>query len=55
MERTAAGIVFAAAMAAVVIAVDVLLFRHHLWQRLAVNVAIVVVAVAIYFRFVRRR
>ena len=55
MGRTAAGAIFAAVMVVVVVAVDVLFFRHHFWPRLAVNVGIVLVAVAIYFRFVHRR
>lgn len=55
MGRTAAGALFAAAMAVVVVAVDVLFFRHHVWERLAVNVGIVLVAVGFYFRFLRRR
>jgi len=53
--RTAAGVLFAAIMVAVVVAVDVLFFRSHFWERLAVNAGIVLVAVAFYFRFVRRR
>jgi len=55
MGRTAAGILFAAIMVAVVVAVDILFFRSHFWERMAVNVGIVLVAVAFYFRFVRRR
>ncbi len=41
-------------MVAVVVSVDVLFFRNHLWERLAVNVGIVLVFVACYFRFVTR-
>ena len=41
------------AMVAVIVAVDVLVFRHHLWERLAANVGIVLVFVAFYFRFIR--
>ena len=55
MGRTAVGIVFAAVMVAVIVAVDILFFRNHFWERLAVNIGIVLVAVACYFRFVRRR
>ena len=53
--RTTAAVVFAAVMVAVVIGVDVLFFRHHVWERLAANVGIVLVAVAFYFRFLHRR
>ena len=55
MGRTAAGAFFAALMVVVVVTVDVLFFRHHFWERLAVNVGIVLVSVAFYFRFLRRR
>ena len=42
------------AMVAVVVGVDVLFFKHHFWERLAVNVGIVLVFAAFYFRFLRR-
>jgi hypothetical protein len=51
MGRTAAGALYVAAMAALVIGVDVLFFRSHFWERLAANVGIVLVFVAFYFRF----
>jgi hypothetical protein len=42
------------AMVAVVVGADVLFFRHHFWDRLMVNVGIVAVFVAFYFRFLKR-
>ena len=42
------------AMVAIVVGVDVLFFRHHFWARLAVNVGIVLVFVAFYWRFLKR-
>jgi hypothetical protein len=51
MGSTAVGVLYVVAMAAVVVAVDVLLFRGHVWERLAANVGIVVVFVAVYFKF----
>jgi hypothetical protein len=51
--RSAAVALYVVAMAAVVVAVDVLFFRHHVWERLAANVGIVLVFVAFYFRFLR--
>lgn len=54
MGRLASGIVYAVAMAAVVVGVDILFFRNYVWERLAANVGIVLVFVAFYFRFVRR-
>lgn len=44
---------YAIAMAAVVVTVDVLFFRGHVWERLAANVGIVLLFAAFYFRFVR--
>jgi len=51
--KPAASGIFLVAMVAVIVAVDVLVFRHHLWERLAANVGIVLVFVAFYFRFIR--
>ena len=42
------------ALVAVVVGVDILFFRHHLWERLIANVGIVLVFVAFYFRFLKR-
>ena len=42
------------ALVAVVVGVDVLFFRHHFWARLIVNVGIVLVFAAVYFRFLKR-
>ena len=53
MGRPATSVLYAVAMAGVVVAVDVLFFRGHVWERLAVNVGIVLVFVAFYFRFLR--
>ena len=55
MARSATGALYVAAMAGVVIAVDVLFFRGHIWERLAANVGIVLVFVAFYFRFLQHR
>jgi hypothetical protein len=38
MGRSAARVLYAVAMAAVVVGVDVLFFRGHVWERLAANV-----------------
>ena len=54
MGRRAAVVFYALAMVAVVVGVDVLFLRHQLWERLIVNVAIVVVFAAFYFRFLKR-
>ena len=38
---------------AVVVGVDILLFRYHFWERLTVNVGIVLIFLAVYFRFLK--
>jgi hypothetical protein len=47
-------ILYIVLMAAVIIAVDVLFFKGRFWERLAVNIGIVLVFVALYFRFLKR-
>ena len=42
------------ALIAVVVGVDVLFFRHQFWERLIVNVGIVLVFGAFYLRFLKR-
>jgi arginine exporter protein ArgO len=41
-------------MTAVIVAIDVLFFRNRFWERLTVNVGIVLVFAAFYFRFLKR-
>ena len=54
MSRQAGGVLYPLAMVAVVVGVDILFFRHHFWERLAVNIGVVLVFVAFYFRFINR-
>ena len=54
MTRRAGGVLYALAMAAIVVAVDVLFLRHHFAERLIVNVGVVVICAAFYLRFLRR-
>jgi hypothetical protein len=54
MGRRAVVVLYVLAMVAVVVGVDVLFLRHLLWERLVVNVAIVLVFAAFYFRFLKR-
>ena len=54
MRSRVAIVLYVLAMVAVVVCVDVLFFRHQLWARLLVNVGIVLVFVAFYFRFLKR-
>ena len=53
MNRQVAGVLYAVAMAAVIVGVDVAFFRNRFWERLAVNIGIVLVFGAFYFRFFR--
>jgi hypothetical protein len=41
------------AMIAVIVTIDVLIFRNHFWERLMVNIGIVLVFAAFYLRFLR--
>jgi hypothetical protein len=54
MGRPTAGVLYVIVMVAVIVGLDVLVFRHHFWERLGANVGVVLVFVAFYFRFVRR-
>jgi hypothetical protein len=49
-----ATVLFIVSMAVVIAAVDLLFFRNRFWERLAVNVGIVLVFTAFYFRFLKR-
>ena len=49
-----AAVLYIVLLIATVVAVDVLFFRNHFWGRLTVNVGIVLVFSAFYFRFLRR-
>jgi hypothetical protein len=49
MSRRAVGAFYAVAMVAVVVGVDILFLRHRFWERLAVNIGIVMVFAAFYY------
>ena len=42
------------AMAAIIVAVDFVFFRSRFWERLMVNIGIVLVCAAFYLRFFQR-
>jgi len=54
MGRNATVALYIFAQVAVVVGVDVLFFRNQFWERLIVNVGIVLVFAAFYFRFLKR-
>ena len=54
MFRHAAVVLYVVAMAALIVAVDFAFFRNRFWERLMVNIGIVLVFVAFYLRFFGR-
>jgi hypothetical protein len=54
MGRQSAVALYVLALVAVVVGVDILFFRNHFWERLAVNIGIVLVFGAFYFRILKR-
>lgn len=54
MGRQVAVVLYVVAMAAVIVGVDFLFFRYRFWERLTVNIGIVLVFAAFYWRFLRR-
>jgi hypothetical protein len=54
MGRQAAIVLYVLALVAVVVSVDVLFFRNLLWERLMVNIGIVLVFAAFGLRFLKR-
>ena len=54
MGRQVTAVLYVVLMVAIVVAVDFLFFRGQFWERLTVNVGIVLVFVAFYFRFLKR-
>ena len=54
MGRQLAKLLYIVAMAALIIGVDLVFFRSRFWERLTVNIGIVLVFAAFYLRFLRR-
>lgn len=54
MGSQIATILYVALLVAVVVTVDVLFFRNHVWERFTANIGIVVVFAAFYVRFLKR-
>ena len=53
MGKRAAVVLYVLTLVAVVVGVDVLFFRNRFWERLMVNVGIVLVFAAFYLRFLK--
>jgi hypothetical protein len=54
MGRQVTIVLFVVAMAAVIVGVDYAFFRNRFWERLIVNIGIVLVFAAFYLRFLKR-
>ena len=54
MGRPAVVVLYVLALVAVVVGLDVLFFRNQFWERLIVNVGIVLVFAGFYLRFLKR-
>jgi hypothetical protein len=53
MTRNVSVALYVVVLIAVVVSVDLLFFRSHIWERLIVNIGIVLVFAAFYLRFPR--
>ncbi|NKQ56650.1 hypothetical protein HFP15_27620 [Amycolatopsis sp. K13G38] len=53
MGRQAAVVLYVIALVAVIVGVDILFFRNLFWERLLVNIGIVLVFAAFYLRFLK--
>jgi len=51
MPKPLMAVLYVVAMIAVIVTVDALIFRNHFWERLMVNIGIVLVFSAFYLRF----
>jgi hypothetical protein len=54
MGRQVTGVLYVLAMAALIVGVDFAFFRSRFWERLMVNIGIVLVFGAFYLRFLNR-
>ena len=55
MSKQAAVALYLVAMVTIVVGVDIAFFRQRVWERLMVNIGIVLVFMAFYLRFFQRR
>jgi Mn2+/Fe2+ NRAMP family transporter len=53
MTRNMSIALYVVALIVVIVAIDVLFFRNRLWERLIVNIGIVLVFAAFYLRFMQ--
>jgi hypothetical protein len=53
MTRNLLAALYIVALISTIVGVDLVFFRGLLWERLAVNIGIVLIFTAFYFRFIR--
>jgi uncharacterized membrane protein len=53
MARPMIAVLYVVAMIALIVSVDALIFRNQFWERLMVNIGIVLVFAAFYLRFLK--
>ena len=53
MGKQIAVVLYVVAMVAIIVGVDFMFFRNRFWERLTVNIGIVLVFAAFYLRFLR--
>ena len=53
MSRQVVAVLYVAAMVVTIVGLDIVFFRNQFWERLALNIGIVLVFAAFYFRFLR--
>ena len=53
MDRRIVAALYVVAMIAIIVGVDFLFFKNRFWERLTVNIGIVLVFAAFYFRFLK--
>jgi len=54
MPKNIHAVLYALIMIAVVVSVDLLFFKDHVWERLIANIGIVLVFIAFYLRFLKK-
>jgi hypothetical protein len=54
VRRQLSVVFYVLALVVVVVGVDILFFRHQFWERLVVNIGIVLIFWAVYWWFVKR-
>jgi len=53
MSRQVVVVLYVMAMVAIIVALDFAFFRNRFWERLMVNIGIVLVFATFYFRFLK--